>query len=221
VALSSGWQAPPDPRENDSPWPQMLWPPSPGTVLTGSVVSLCEQTEDDAEPLFAALRDDRVWQHLPFRPTSVAEQAEWLARMRSIGRVVWIIRLAAEHAGVAAGTVVGMSSFLNASPNDARLEIGATAYTPAVWGSAVNAETKLLLLEHAFEHLRVGRVQLVTDIRNVRSQRAIAGIGATFEAVLRRYQRRADGSVRDSVLFAIIAEDWPNVRKLLSARLDR
>ncbi|MFL6120677.1 GNAT family N-acetyltransferase [Actinophytocola sp.] len=217
--MTSGWQAPPDPRKNDSPRPPMRWPPSPETVLTGSVVSLTQHTDDDAEPLFAALADDRVWRHLPFRPTSVAEQAEWLARMRSIGRVVWIIRLVTEHAGVAAGSVVGMSSYLNAAPHDARLEIGATAYAPAVWGTAVNAQTKLLLLEHAFEHLNVGRVQLVTDIRNVRSQRAMAAIGATFEGVLRRYQRRADGSVRDSVLFSVTAEDWPAVRTLLSGRL--
>src|SRR5262245_37385363 len=169
----------------------MIWPPSPETVLTGSVVSLAQQADGDAEPLLAALADDRVWRHLPFRPTSVAEQAEWLARMRSIGRVVWIIRLVTEHAGLAAGTVVGMSSYLNAAPHDARLEIGATAYAPTVWGTAVNPEAKLLLIEHAFERLNAGRVQMVTDIRNIRSQRAMAGIGATFEGVLRRYQRRA------------------------------
>jgi len=213
--LSSGWQAPPDPREHDSPWPEMLWPPKPETVLTGSVVSLAQQTGDDAAPLFTALADDRVWQHLPFRPRSVAEQAEWLTRMRTIGRVVWIVRRVAD------GNVVGMSSYLNPSPHDARLEIGATAYAPAVWGTAVNAETKLLLLTHAFEQLNVGRVQLVTDIRNTRSQRAMAGIGATFEGVLRRYQRRADGSVRDSVLFSVTAEDWPRVREGLCGRLDQ
>ena len=102
---------------------------------------------------------------------------------------------------------------------DARLEIGWTVYAPAVWGSAVNPWCKLLLLGYAFEELRMGRVQLKTDIRNERSQQAIARLGARFEGVLRRYQRRADGSVRDTVLFSITAEEWPEVRARLSTRL--
>jgi RimJ/RimL family protein N-acetyltransferase len=117
------------------------------------------------------------------------------------------------------GAVVGWSSYLEVSPADARLEIGNTAYTPAVWGTAVNPEAKLLLLGYAFEGLSMGRVQLKTDIRNVRSQRAIAGLGATYEGTLRRYQRRADGTVRDTVLFSITAEDWPDVRRSLIARV--
>ena len=62
-------------------------------------------------------------------------------------------------------------------------------------------------------------MQLKTDIRNVRSQQAIARLGATYEGVLRRYQRRADGTVRDTVLFSVIAEQWPSVRERLQARL--
>jgi RimJ/RimL family protein N-acetyltransferase len=88
-----------------------------------------------------------------------------------------------------------------------------------VWGTVVNPQTKLLLLGHAFDDLGAGRVQLKTDIRNVRSQQAIARLGATYEGVLRRYQRRADGTVRDTVLFSVIAEQWPSVRERLQARL--
>jgi RimJ/RimL family protein N-acetyltransferase len=105
------------------------------------------------------------------------------------------------------------------SAADARLEIGNTAYTPAVWGTAVNAEAKLLLLGYAFEGLSMGRVQLKTDIRNERSQRAISHLGAKYEGTLRRYQRRADGTMRDSVLFSVVAEDWPSVRRGLEARV--
>ena len=82
----------------------------------------------------------------------------------------------------------------------------------------VNPECKLLLMEWAFEN-GFGRVQLKTDIRNARSQQAIARLGATFEGVLRRYQRRQDGSVRDTVLFSVTAEQWPAVRAGLAARL--
>ena len=119
-----------------------------------------------------------------------------------------------------AGAVVGTSSYLEIAPNDARLEIGWTAYAPAVWGTALNPEAKLLLLGYAFDDLQMGRVQLKTDIRNVRSQQAIARLGARYEGVLRRYQRRADGSVRDTVLFSVTAEEWPAVRARLRARVD-
>ena len=78
---------------------------------------------------------------------------------------------------------------------------------------------KLLLLGYAFDTLHMGRVQLKTDIRNHRSQQAIARLGATYEGVLRRYQRRVDGTVRDTVMFSITAEEWPSVRDRLSDRV--
>ena len=85
----------------------------------------------------------------------------------------------------------------------------------------MNTEVKFELLSYAFEVLGAGRVQLKTDVRNVRSQRAIAAIGARYEGTLRRYQRRADGTIRDTALFAITAEDWPRVRAALIQRRQR
>ena len=90
--------------------------------------------------------------------------------------------------------MAGTSSYLDVSVPDARLEIGSTAYDRRVWGTAVNPEAKLLLLAHAFDVLGAGRVQLKTDVRNHRSQQAIARLGARYEATLRRYQRREDGT---------------------------
>jgi RimJ/RimL family protein N-acetyltransferase len=90
----------------------------------------------------------------------------------------------------------------------------------SVWGTLVNTASKLLLLGYAFDELHVGRVQLKTDVRNVRSQRAISSMGARYEGMLGRYQRRADGTVRDSVLFSVVAEDWPRVRQGLQRRLE-
>jgi RimJ/RimL family protein N-acetyltransferase len=105
------------------------------------------------------------------------------------------------------------------SSADARLEIGATAYTRPVWSTKVNADTKLRLLSYAFDELGAGRVQFKTDVRNTRSQMAIARLGARYEGTLRRSMRRDDGTVRDSVLFSIIAEEWPGVRSCLLARV--
>ncbi len=207
---------PADARPDDPAWPAMTWPVDPATVLVGATVRLRPLVpERDAPALFAALDDDRVWRHLAGRPGSPAELARVLAGRDAVASwQQWLVTATA-----AGGEVLGMTSFLDVSAPDARLEIGTTAYPPAAWGTAVNPETKLLLLTLAFETLHAGRVQLKTDVRNVRSQQAIARLGARHEGVLRRYQRRTDGTVRDTVLFSITAEDWPAVRDRLRERL--
>jgi N-acetyltransferase len=207
-----------DARPSDVAWPAMPWPPA--KRLTGTVVELSVCNPDrDAEPLFQALNHDQVWRHLPERPRSAEQYASTLEKRITEGRWVWTVRLLGPHAGLTAGTVVGTTSFLEVVIADARLEIGATTYNPLVWSTSVNPDTKLQLLGCAFETLRVGRVELKTDVRNVRSQRAIARLGAQYEGTLRRHKRRADGTVRDSVLFSIIAEEWPAVKEGLIARV--
>ncbi len=209
----------PDARPDDVVWPEMTWPPPVDVVLRGNVVELTPVVpECDAAALFEALDADAVWEHVAGRPTDPAAYAEGLTKLRAAGRFPWLVRLRTPVRGLPAGTVVGTSSYLDVSPVDARLEIGATTYAPAVWGSAVNPDAKLQLLSYAFDVLAVGRVQIKTDVRNVRSQRAIARLGARYEGTLRRYQRRWDGTVRDTVLFSITAEEWPTLRPGLEVR---
>jgi N-acetyltransferase len=209
-----------DARPTDIIPPPIVWPP-PAAQLTGSVVELSPCIPDrDATPLFRALSQDAVWQHMPGRPQSPERFAETFAQRIAGGRFIWVVRLLRPYAELPARSIVGTSSYLDVCTSDARLEIGATAYAPNVWGTKVNPETKLLLLTHAFETLHVGRVQLKTDVRNVRSQQAIARLGAHYEGTLRRHQRRDDGTVRDSVLFSIVTEDWPDVRKGLLTRVE-
>ena len=117
------------------------------------------------------------------------------------------------------GEVVGTSSFLHIRPDRQTVEIGATFLHPTVRSTAVNPEAKLLMLSHAFEH-GARRVELLTDARNLRSQAAIAKLGATREGVLRRDRITWTGHVRDSVLFSITDLDWPAVRRGLETRLD-
>jgi RimJ/RimL family protein N-acetyltransferase len=214
------FQAIHDARPNEAAWPSMVWPPT-ATRLTGRIVELLPCVPDrDAERLFRTLHHDEVWRHVPGRPRDAQQFAANLTKRQGEGRFVWIVRLLRPYAGLAAGSLAGTTSYLDVSVLDARLEIGATTYAPAVWATKVNPDAKHLLLAYAFETLRVGRVQLKTDVRNVRSQQAIARLGARYEATLRRHQRRDDGTVRDSVLFSILAEEWPQVRESLLARLD-
>ncbi len=209
-----------DPRPDDDHWPVAPWPPEPNVRLVGTWVELTPTTQHDAHGLRTALDHDHVWQHLAGGPLPDDSTARhWIAGVHDRGWFPWTVRLLRDIGDRRAGAVVGWSSYLEIAPNDARLEIGNTAYDPGVWGTAVNPECKLLLLTHAFEHLNMGRVQLKTDIRNTRSQQAIHRLGATYEGVLRRYQRRSDGTVRDTVLFSITAEEWPVVRQRLSDRL--
>ena len=209
-----------DTRPNDVAWPILNWPPSAATVLCGHQVQLRVADPDrDAQALFTALDHDAVWAHVAGRPADPASFAALLRARLAAGLLPWIVSLTQPVAGRPVGATVGTSSFLDVEVNDARLEIGFTAYTPAVWGTVVNPATKLALLGFAFEQLGAGRVQLKTDVRNHRSQRAIAGLGAGYEGRLRRYQRRADNTVRDTAVFSVIAEDWPAVRAGLQRRL--
>ena len=210
-----------DPRPADTAWPAAVWPVADDTVLRGTFVELRRTTADDAPALAAALADESVWR---FAIMTQPDAQEWRTHIEGMRAHApnfcqWTVTLTQSVNGVAAGTVVGTTAYLETSAGDARTEIGFTSYDPRVWGSVVNPECKLLLLEYAFGTMNMGRVQLKTDVRNIRSQQAIARLGAQFEGVLRRYQRRHDGSVRDTVLFSITAEEWPRVRERLLQRL--
>jgi RimJ/RimL family protein N-acetyltransferase len=119
----------------------------------------------------------------------------------------------------ATGEAVGMSGYLEIRPEHRALEIGRTWIARAWQGTRVNPESKYLLLRHAFETLGAVRVQFKTDLNNVHSQRAIEKLGAKREGVLRRYQTRANGTIRDTVMYSVIQEEWPEVKAGLETRL--
>ncbi|MBS8264472.1 N-acetyltransferase [Mesobacillus boroniphilus] len=119
------------------------------------------------------------------------------------------------------GKIVGSSRYLDISEAHKSLEIGWTWYSPEYWRTSVNTETKLLMLQNAFEKMEVNRVQFCTDSRNVRSQTAIARLGAQREGVLRKHRIISDGYVRDTVIFSILKEEWPKVKTGLQEKLNQ
>jgi RimJ/RimL family protein N-acetyltransferase len=138
-----------------------------------------------------------------------------LTRQMSAGQwVAYAIR------DLASGAVVGTSSFLNIKVERQCVEIGATFLHPNARSGTANPASKLLMLEYAFAR-GVRRVEFLTDVRNLRSQAAIAKLGAQREGVLRRDRITWTGHVRDSVLFSITDLDWPEVRSRLEHRLSR
>ena len=184
-------------------------------TLTGHYVRLEPLTMDHLPDLFAAGGgDDEVWrwQGGPTPHTQDELGLKLRALLDEVERGEYVA-FAVIHR--ASGQAVGWTTYLDVDTVDERLEIGWTWYGRAFWRTAVNTETKLLLLTHAFEELGMGRVQLKTDHMNQRSQAAIARIGAQREGVLRRHRLRPDGTWRDSVYFSILSEEWPAAKARL------
>ncbi|MGW1886993.1 GNAT family N-acetyltransferase [Streptomyces sp. NPDC001970] len=189
------------------------------TTLTGRHVRLEPLAMSHLGDLFAVGgRDEEVWrwQGGP-TPETQDELGARLGALLAAAERGEYVPFAVIHR--ASGQAIGWTTYLDIDVVDERLEIGWTWYGRAYWRTAANTESKLLLLTHAFEELGMGRVQLKTDHLNHRSQAAIARLGARREGVLRRHRRRPDGTWRDSVYFSILAQEWPQTKALLGARL--
>ncbi len=138
-----------------------------------------------------------------------------LAGQRDGHMCPWVVR------DLSTGTIVGSTRYHDIVPAIDRVEIGYTWYSESRQRTHVNTTCKLLLLAHAFDTLGCQVVGLRTDNFNFRSQRAIEGLGAKKDGVLRHHAARRDGTVRDSVMYTILAAEWPDVRRHLEGRLAR
>lgn len=207
-----------------STWPQPS--PPPAVPLVGRHVTLEPlHVGSDLEELIAAIaRPETFALGWGGGPESFSDDPAvmdaflrgYLPGLRDAG-LSYLVRLNVAGTGQP-GRCVGTTSVGEFEPAKERCHLGWTAYSSEVWGTVVNPECKLLLLGHVFDH-GWGRVRIQADARNDRSQRAIAGIGATFEGITRRDQRRADGSWRDAAVYSLIVDEWPAVRSRLSARV--
>ncbi len=188
----------------------------PPVSLVGRWIRLEPLVPSAAAALASAAADPEVGRFLllPAPPEEAGMRgliARLLARERAGTDLVFSVTDAASR------TPVGMTRFLEIDRDHGRVEIGGTWLARALWRSPANTEAKLLLLRHAFETEGVHRVQFKADLRNERSQRAIERLGATREGILREHMVMPDGYRRSSVVYGIVADEWPNVR----ARLER
>jgi RimJ/RimL family protein N-acetyltransferase len=134
------------------------------------------------------------------------------AALASEGEVPFVV-----HVG---GRPVGSTRYLNIEPFHRRTEIGWTWLERGQWGTGANIETKFLLLEHAFDRAGLMRVEFKTDARNLRVRGALLGIGASFDGIFRKHMVLPD-SIRDSAWYSIVDDDWPAVKQLLLAKIER
>lgn len=189
----------------------------PPVELAGRHITLKPLQRAELPALFEALNDPRVyaggWGGGPagYHATEdsfVAWATDHFTFDRNLVYGVWMN-----------DAIVGTSTLGDIDLVSEHAHIGWTAFSPAVWGTVVNTESKLLLLGHAFDH-GIGRVKLQADVLNDRSRAAILKLGAQFEGIVRRDRLRADGTWRDTAVYSLLIDEWPAVRRALEQRID-
>lgn len=194
--------------------------PEPVT-LQGHGVVLEPMTRDHVPGLERAAADGALWNlwftSVPGPDTAaVARYVDQALAGRDAGHMLpWAV------VDASSGEVVGSTRYHDIVPAVDRVEIGYTWYAGRYQRSHVNTACKLLLFEHAFELLGCAVVGLRTDNFNFRSQRAIEALGARKDGVIRHHALRTDGSVRDTVMYSLLAHEWPDVKRHLQLRLSR
>ena len=187
-------------------------------TLTGQHIRLEPLALAHVPALAVAGRDDSLWRYLPYGDThNPAFMHNWVAELLERQSRGTDLPFAVIH--LASQTPIGATRYMDIHAADHGLEIGGTWYAPAHQRTAANTEAKYLLLRHAFEAMGVIRVQLKTDARNERSQRAIERLGAVREGVLRDHMLMPDGHRRSSVYYSILDNEWPVVKAGLEEKL--
>jgi aspartate/methionine/tyrosine aminotransferase/RimJ/RimL family protein N-acetyltransferase len=187
-------------------------------VLIGKHIRLEPLSEDHVPGLTLAGKDPAIWRYLPYGLLNSEE--------KMLGHVRTLLEKADSGTDLPFAVIhiesqqpIGCTRYLEISTEHKNVEIGGTWFAVAFQRTVVNTETKFLLLRHAFEDLGCIRVQFKTDLRNVRSQKALERIGAEKEGVLRNHMLRSDGQVRDSVYYSIIANEWADIKSHLETKL--
>ena len=197
---------------------QASFDPRP-VILEGQAVRLEPLTLDHSAGMLAAGADESIWQlSLAMMPTNLDQAKEWIRN-----------RLAGQDTGqripfavicLADGKFAGSTGYGAINRQFRTMEIG-TWYGVEYQRTGVNTECKYLLLKHAFEDLGALRVGLNVDLENLRSRRAVERIGAVQEGIVRKQRIRRDGTRRDTVVFGIIDDDWPQVKVNLEGLMNR
>ena len=186
-------------------------------TLRAPAVCLEPLSQAHHDDLVAATRDGELWKlwytTVPAPETMRAVIDERRASQAAGNMLPFAVR------STTTNRAVGMTTYLNVEPANRRLEIGNTWYAKSAQRTALNTQAKWLLLTHAFERLDCIAVEFRTHYHNRQSRRAIERLGAKLDGVLRSHRVMADGSLRDTCVYSVVASEWPTVRLLLNANL--
>ncbi|MEQ1807013.1 MAG: GNAT family protein [Burkholderiaceae bacterium] len=192
-------------------WPEPI-------TLSGKYARLVPLAAEHAAALSDAVRDGELWRlwytAVPSPETMAGEIARRLG-LQTTGSMLPFTVLDA------AGTPVGMTTYMNIDAANKRVEIGSTWYAKRVQRTLLNTECKLLLLGNAFDALECIAVEFRTHRFNTQSRRGIERLGAQLDGILRNHQRAANGTLRDTVVYSITADEWPAVQTHLRWQLDK
>ena len=187
--------------------------------LTGKHVRLEPLAFEHHDDLVESVRDGELWNlWYTFIPTPDKVRAEIERRLGLQDKGSMLPFAVVE---LASGRAVGMTTYMDIDAANRRVEIGSTWYRQRVWRTALNTECKLLLLRHAFEELSCVAVEFRTHFMNQRSRRAIERLGAKLDGILRNHRFQPNGTLRDTCVYSIIANEWPSVRAHLIHQLQR
>ncbi|HLA58898.1 MAG TPA: GNAT family N-acetyltransferase [Puia sp.] len=187
-------------------------------ILKGKSLSLIPVEEKYLEELLSFSANPVIWEHLPKEIFNREELLQWYLQTKedeASGKAIpFLIQ------DIQSLEIMGSTRILDLDVANRKAEIGWTWINPKYFGTKINVEAKLLLLDYAFTVLRLNRIQFRADERNIRSRRAILKLGATFEAVLRNFKQRRDGSVGNAFLYSIISSEWELIEKRLREQLE-
>ncbi|MCI4351178.1 MAG: GNAT family N-acetyltransferase [Thermoplasmata archaeon] len=192
----------------------------PRLTLAGRFVDLVPLEMAHVEALADAGKDPRIWEFMVVGPCTTPDvmrrSVEGLLELQVAGTdLPFTVIEKSSH------QPIGMTRFLDIRREDRAVEVGGTWFDPRYWRSPVNTDSKRLMFGYAFDREKVNRVQLQTDVRNARSQKAIERLGAVREGILREHRVLSDGRLRSSVVYSVLRSEWPAVRDRLDRYLSR
>jgi RimJ/RimL family protein N-acetyltransferase len=187
------------------------------TTLRGAHARLEPLSHEHCDALTEAVKDGELWKlwytAIP-KPENMGKEIDRRLGLQAAGSMLPFTVFDAD------GKIAGMSTYMNVDANNCRVEIGSTWYAARVQRSALNTQCKLLLLTHAFEKLDCIAVEFRTHFFNHQSRRGIERLGAKQDGILRNHQVAPNGTLRDTVVYSIIASEWPTVKAHLNYQLD-
>ena len=179
--------------------------------LENEIVQLRPVSLEDVDGIYEAGNHPEIWEHMSvslLSKDSVQKYVENAIKEREANQTYMFVIIHKET-----NQIIGSTSFLDIALAHKRVEIGSTWLQPTYWRTNVNSNCKYLLLRYCFEELGLNRVQIKTGHENFRSQKAIERLGATKEGILRNHMIRKEGTIRHTVMYSIIKEEWPDIKQ--------
>jgi RimJ/RimL family protein N-acetyltransferase len=188
------------------------------TIIIGEHIQLEPLRGEHAEPLRHIANDEKIWAYMPSKAFGIFFDGwfeECMQQHADQTKLTYVVRRLSDN------LIIGSRAYYEISHQHQRLEIGYGWFTPSVWGTTYNHESLFLLFKNAFEQWKFNRIQIGTDPCNKRSYNTLKKLGAAEEGLIRQHMIHHNGLITDTVMFSILASEWPAVKTKLWTRLNQ